>query len=145
MSEKNLFLEGLKVAKTFDVSTPENALVTYSITGQPTKANRDKAFAYVAANPGAMMIEHTPCGAKLIEMGLQSSDSGISAENVMLIWKEASRRLIESASGNVTAFVDDARPESVFRTMELPQILANPEIKTINGEPKEQFAARIIK
>ncbi len=145
MSEKDLFLEGLKVAKTFDVSTPENALVTYSVTGQPSKVNREKAFAYVAANPGAMMIEHTPCGAKLIELGLQSSDSGINAENVMLIWKEASRRLIECASGNVTAFVENARPESVFCTMELPQMLANPKIKTINGEPKEQFAARVVK
>ena len=92
-----------------------------------------------------MMIEHTPCGAKLIELGLQSSDSGINAENVMLIWKEASRRLIECASGNVTAFVENARPESVFCTMELPQMLANPKIKTINGEPKEQFAARVVK
>ena len=145
MSEKDLFLEGLKVAKTFDVSTPENALVTYSVTGQPSKVNREKAFAYVAANPGAMMIEHTPCGAKLIELGLQSSDSGINAENVMLIWKEASRRLIECASGNVTAFVENARPESVFCTMELPQMLVNPKIKTINGEPKEQFAARVVK
>lgn len=142
MTKQDLFSEGLKIAKTFDVSTPKDSLVTYSITGQPTKANRDMAFAYVAENPGAMMMEHTPCGAKLIELGLQSSDCGMSDENVMLIWKEASRRLVECASGNVTAFVDNAKPESVFRTMELPQILANPNIETINGESKQQFAKR---
>lgn len=145
MTKQDLFVEGLKVAKTCDVSTPKDSLVTYSITGQPTKQNRDKAFAYVTANPGAMMIDHTPCGAKLVEMGLQSSDTGLPPENVMLIWKEASRRLIENASGNVTAFVDGATPESVFISMELPQILSNPKITTINGEPKQQFATRLEK
>ena len=137
---KNLFLEGLKVAKTFDVSTPKDKLVLYSITNLPTKENREQAFAYVASHPGSMMIEHTPCGAKLVEMGFLSSESGVSQEELVLIWKEASKRMINSAKGNVTAFVKNADSTSVFRTMELPTILNNAHIKTINGEDKFSFA-----
>lgn len=136
----NLFLEGLKVAKTFDVSTPQDKLVLYSVTNLPTKENREQAFAYVGAHPGSMMIEHTPCGAKLVEMGFLSSESGVSPEELVLIWKEASKRMINNAKGNITAFVKNADSASVFRTMELPAILNNPHIKTINNEDKFSFA-----
>ena len=74
---KSLFLEGLKVAKTYDVCTPKDSLVVYSVSFLPNKKNRDDAFAYVNANRGKMMIEHTPCGAKLVEMGFASSDTGL--------------------------------------------------------------------
>ena len=59
---KSLFLEGLKVAKTYDVCTPKDSLVVYSVSFLPNKKNRDDAFAYVNANRGKMMIEHTPAG-----------------------------------------------------------------------------------
>ena len=111
---KSLFLEGLKVAKTYDVCTPKDSLVVYSVSFLPNKKNRDDAFAYVNANRGKMMIEHTPCGAKLVEMGFASSDTGLNDDDVALIWKEASKRLIDEAAGNITAFVDNADPRSVF-------------------------------
>lgn len=136
----DLFIEGLKIAKTYDVSTPENSLVLYSITNLPTKENREQAFAYVASHPGAMMIEHTPCGAKLVEKGFLSSDTGLSDEDVSLIWKEASKRLLEQARGNITAFVKGAVDISVFCSMELPTILNNSEIQTINNIDKFEFA-----
>lgn len=138
---KNIFEECMNVAKTYDVATPKDGLVLYSITGQPDKHNRDDAFAYVAAHKGAMMIEHTPCGSKLVEMGLSSSKPPFSEGKAVLVWHEASRRMIEQASGNVTAFVANAVPESVFRTIELPLILQNAKIKTVNGVDKKEFAA----
>ena len=58
------------------------------------------------------------------------------------IWRLASRRFIDCASGNVTAFVDNADPRSVFRSEELPAILRNPKILTINGVDKFAFASR---
>ncbi len=138
----NLFSDALKIAKHYDVSTPENGLVVYSVSYQPTKENRDKAFKYVADNPGSMMMEHTPCGAKLVEIGMASSDTGLSEEELTLVWKEASKRMIDEASGNVTAFVDKADQRSVFCSLELPAILNNPNIKTINREDKIKFAKR---
>ncbi len=138
----NLFSDAIKIAKYYDVSTPENGLVVYSVSYQPTKENRDKAFQYVQDNPGSMMIEHTPCGAKLVEIGMASSDSGLTEEEQVLVWKEASRRMIDEAKGNVTAFVDNADKRSVFCSLELPAILNNPNIKTINNEDKELFAQK---
>lgn len=142
MTMKNLFTEGLKVAKTFDVATPCDGLVVYSISYQPTKVNRDLAFDYVSKNQGKMMLDHTPCGAKLLELGLASSDTGLSDEDVVLIWKEASKRLIENATGNVTAFVEGADPRSVFCSMELPTLLTNSKVTTINGIDKLKFSKK---
>lgn len=142
---KDKFQEGLNVAKTYDVNTPKDSLVLYSVTNLPTKANRDNAFAYVAKHNDKMMIEHTPCGAKMVELGFASSDTELSTEDISLVWKEASKRLIESASGNVTAFVEKADSQSVFLTMELPTIMSNPNIQTINHQPKAEFASQFNK
>lgn len=87
-----------------------------------------------------MMIEHTPCGAKLVEMGFASSDTGLNDDDVALIWKEASKRLIDEAAGNITAFVDNADPRSVFCSMELPALLGNSAVTTVNGIDKFEFA-----
>ena len=40
------FDDAVTVAQTFDVSTPKNGLVLYSVSFLPTKENRDKAFAF---------------------------------------------------------------------------------------------------
>lgn len=137
-----LFQKALEVARSFSVSTPADSIVLYSVSYLPTKENRDQAFAFVKQNPGKMMIEHTDCGAKLVELGMCSSDSGLSQEQVAEIWRVASKRFIKEASGEVRAFVKDADPRSVFRAMELPQLLENERITTINGEDKHKFAAR---
>lgn len=140
----DLFTQALHVAKTYDVATPADSLVLYSVSYLPSKINRDRAFAYVKAHPGAMMIEHTPCGAKLVEMGLESSDSGLKPDDLSLVWKEASRRLIRAAKGNVTAFVEGADPRSVFLSRELPELLANAAVTTINQMPKAEFAEKVF-
>ena len=88
------------------------------------------------------MIEHTDCGAKLVEMGLMSGDCGLSSDEIADIWSIASKRFIDSASGDVIAFVKGADKRSVFRTQELPAILNNEKITTINGENKFDFASR---
>lgn len=139
--DNSLYEAGMKVACGYDVSSKENSVVLYSISFQPTKQNRDKAFEYIKKNPGKIMIDHTDCGAKLIEMGLENA-SGLSADEVMTIWGEASRRFISAAKGNVTAFVDNADKRSVFRKVELPNILKNDRIKTINQIDKFKFARR---
>ncbi len=140
----DLFKKAFRVAQDYDVSTPENSVVLYSISFQPTKENRDNAFNYVKHHPERMMIEHTDCGAKLVEMGLSSSDCGLSDDEIADIWSVASKRFIESAKGDVVAFVKGADPRSVFRTQELPSLLNNKNISTINGENKFSFARKFM-
>lgn len=130
----------LDVAKNYDVTTKPDSLVLYSVSYLPTRENKEKAFAFIKANPQHVMIDHTLCGIKMIDMGLDDGRSGLKQEEVMYLWKVASKRMLEAASGNVTAFVKDADERSVFRSMELPTILANDKIKTINGEDKFAFA-----
>ena len=129
-TEKMDLMNGLNIARTYDVSSKENSVVVYSISFLPSKTNREKAFNYVQKNPGKIMIEHTECGAKLVEMGYESVKT-LNQDDIMLIWGEASRRFIAAAKGDVTAFVDGADKRSVFRTVELPNILKNDNINTI--------------
>jgi len=138
----DLFTRALHVARSYDVSTPENGAVLYSVSYQPTKQNRDQAFAFAMAHPDKMVIEHTDCGAKLVEMGLSSNDSGLTADEIAEIWSIASKRFIKAAAGELTAFVDNADPRSVFRRMELPNILENSRLTTINGIDKREFAEK---
>ncbi len=137
-------IKGLKIARSYDVSSKENSVVLYSISFQPTQVNREKAFKYIKSNPDKIMIEHTECGAKLVEIGFESIKT-LNQEDIMTIWGEASRRFVAAASGNVTAFVDGADPRSVFRTVELPNILQNPNIKTVNDIDKYEFAKQFAK
>lgn len=137
-------IKGLKIARSYDVSSKENSVVLYSISFQPTQVNREKAFKYIKSNPDKIMIEHTECGAKLVEIGFESIKT-LNQEDIMTIWGEASRRFVAAASGNVTAFVDGADPRGVFRTVELPNILQNPNIKTVNDIDKYEFAKQFAK
>ena len=130
----------LAVAKTYDVSTKPDSLVLYSISFLPTKENKIQAFEYVKSHPGTVMLDHTPCGIKMMDMGLENGRCDLQEEEIAYLWKVASKRLLEGASGNITAFVKNADERSVFRSMELPTILANENIKTINGQDKFEFA-----
>lgn len=131
----------MDVARNGDVRTPVDSLVLYSISFLPTAENKERAFAFLKNNSGSMMIDQTPAGRKLIEIGLLESDlCGLPQEEIAEIWKVASKRLIEQASGNITAFVEKADPRSVFRVQELPELLKNPHVKTVNGIDKFEFA-----
>ncbi len=132
----------LEVAKTYDVSTEPDSLVLYSISFLPSKENKIQAFEYVKSHPGAVMLDHTPCGIKMMDMGLENGRCNLNEEEIAYLWKVASKRLLQGAKGNITAFVKNADERSVFRSMELPTILANENILTINGEDKFEFAKK---
>ena len=137
-----IFNEAMDVAKTYDITTPENGLVLYSVCFLPTNENRDLAFDYVRNHPGSVTIENTLCGAKLTEMNLSDKDSNLNDDDIALIWATASKRMIEKAKGSVIAFVKGADPRSVFCRVELLNIIENPLVTTINGEDKNSFASK---
>lgn len=140
MISDSLYKKALFIAQTADVTTPRDSVVLYSVSFLPTKENKDRAFAYVCKTPEARMIDQTPCGKQLVELGFDAGD--LTEEDKLKaaeIWKVASQRFIEAASGNVTAFVKGADPRSVFLSIELPEILKNPNISSINGMPKGSF------
>ena len=136
----DLYEQALRVAQTMSVSTPKNGVVLYSISFLPSRENKEQAFAYLEQHPEAMMIDQTDCGRELIKMGLEQSHPDLTSEQIAAVWKIASARMIAEARGDVKAFVKNADPRSVFRSTELPAILRNEQIKSINGMDKFFFA-----
>jgi hypothetical protein len=57
-------------------------------------------------------------------------------------WADASARFAEQTRGEVKLLVNGANPERVFGATELPRILANPNVTTIEGIPRETLVAR---
>ena len=133
--------QGLNIAATADVSSPVNSVVLYSISYQPSDINKKLAFEYVNTHPQSMMIDHTSCGQQLIALGMQTCAEN-PPEELTKIWRLASERFIKSASGNITAFVENADRRSTFLTVELPLILQNERITLINGTDKFVFAEK---
>lgn len=128
--------QALDIARNYDVSTPPDSLVLFSVSFQNNDNNKKLALDYVKQHPLTVTIEDTPCGKALEELDLFSPQSGLSKEEAYQIWGIASTRMVIKASGNVTAFIRNAHPLSTFCQYELPTILLNSKIKTVNGKDK---------
>ena len=133
--------KGMYIASHFDVSTPKDCAVLYSISYQKTTKNRDDAYNYVKTHQGFKTLDDTPCGKTLCDLGYQSTND-IASEDLKEIWKIASERFIAGACGNLTAFVENADKRSTFCKVEMPAVLKNKNIKTINGIDKFLFAEK---
>ncbi len=55
-------------------------------------------------------------------------------------WADASGRFADATVGEVRAIVGDAQPSRVFGEIEVPRILANPNVTSIEGLPREALA-----
>ncbi len=126
----------LEIARTYDVTTKPDSLVLFSVSFQNDDTNKHLALDYVKNHKNAMTIEDTPCGKALLKLDLFSPNSGLSRDEAYQVWGIASTRMVLGASGNITAFIKNAHPLSTFCQYELPTILLNHEIKTINGRDK---------
>lgn len=126
------------IAKTYDVLTPKDGAVVYSVSFMPTDENKQKAIEFIRTHPNTLMLDDTPCGKALIALGLNGKVNEVG-EAITKIWHIASERYIKSASGNIHAFVDGADERSTFCTTELAEIMKNPRITHINGIEKIAF------
>ncbi len=135
---QELLKKALNIAETYDVSTYKNCAVVYSISYMPHENNKLQAKEYTKNNNQAKMLDDTPCGQALIELGLEGKVNDVGKE-ITKIWQIASMRYIQSAIGNITAFVKDADERSTFCQTELNEIMQNPKITQINGIDKNIF------
>ena len=142
--DKELLRKAMEIALTYDVQTSKDSGVVFSVSFQPSKENKIKAKEYVAQNKVSTILDYTPCGKALLELNLEDyAQNDDDMEKIAEVWRVASKRYIECASGNVTAFVDGADERSVFRMTEFPEIIKNPDILTINGIDKEVFKSQM--
>lgn len=136
---QNLLTKAYEIAKNADVTTVPNGAVVYSVSYMPSDENKIKAKEFLKENPTAKMLDDTPCGKALIDLGLNGKVNEVG-EDITKIWRIASARYIANASGNIHAFIDGADKRSTFCTTELREILNNPLITHINGIEKAVFA-----
>lgn len=135
----DLLQEAYEIAANADVSSAPNTVVLYSISYQKSRKNKDLALEYIKNNPQSLTLDDTDCGKKLILLGAHTNFRAPESQ-LMQIWAIASERFIMAASGNVTAFVENADLRSTFMSIELPNILKNNKIRTINNTDKFVFA-----
>lgn len=57
-------------------------------------------------------------------------------------WADASARFADATVGEVRAIVSGAQPSRTFAAVEVPHILANPNVTTVEGIPRQVLAAR---
>lgn len=134
----SLLKKALEISQAADVSTLPDMAVVYSVSYMPSDKNKNEAFAFIATHPNAKMLDDTPCGKALIDLGLDGKVNEVG-EEITHIWRIASERYIKAASGNINAFVDGADERSTFCTTELSEIMQNPHITHINGIEKATF------
>lgn len=135
----NKLAEAYDIAENESVETPPDSIVLYSISYLPERTNKEMAQAYLQQHGECLTLDDTPCGKKLIALGLETG-SGCPDSEILKVWAIASRRFIAAASGNITAFVTGADKRSTFVSTELPHILQNPRLHLINGIDKFVFA-----
>lgn len=126
----------MKIARGSDLSIERDGTVLFS--GDQQKF----AERHVAANDGADVIHSRPAGAMLELLNLFSALEKLEA---YAAWDALGVRIAHRAAGNVTAFVDGSKPDSTFRSVELPILLANDKVKTINGADKKEFTRHATK
>ena len=134
----NKLQRALEIAQTYDITTLKDGAVVYSSSYMPTEKNKIEAKEFTTKHPDTKMLDDTPCGQALINLGLDGKVNEVG-EEITKIWRIASARYIAEASGNIHAFIEDADERSTFCTTELAEILRNPHITHINGLKKEKF------
>jgi RHS repeat-associated protein len=119
------------LAKRLPVSTGVDKAVFYSGAGM-----QDKALAF-ASSMAKTPIDKTIGGRVLAKLNLFDH---LSYPEARRPWEMMSQRYAEQASGNVSAFISNVTSGTgVFAKTELPALMDNPAVHTINGASKSFF------
>ena len=128
----------------FDVSCPHNGAVFYSnhrFDGGHLNRNS-------ADDLGLTRLEQTDGGRWLQAQKTYESLETLDGQPTLWtrpdadsVWSEASTKFARSVSGNVTTRVIGAEPDTLFRSKELPALLENQKVTSINGVSREELKA----
>ena len=124
----------VRIALNADVSSPRDSAVFFA----GSKKNMREAMHFCRENSedGFMTLLHTEAHQQLSELPLSGRESRFSSEEMFDLNGAASARFAQEASGNVTVFCNKVTGRSTFFTLELPALLLNDEVETINNEDK---------
>lgn len=127
-----------EVIKHADLSLPPGKTVLYSGQHPLGIPARQLAEKHAAASPGMQTLEQTEVGRWLDTENLWDKNHPLFAER-QRAWRAISERFASQAQGNVTAVTKNSMTDSVFRSTELPALMKNGAVDSINGIPKAQL------
>jgi hypothetical protein len=152
-----------ELASRVGVESPGRLTVLYSGATAPGVHSSDVVTSMRVAGEDVRIIDRSPAAtfmdspsyrrAVAEAFGVQVSDlrgnsaAGIEARTWLYHptegpWADASARFADQTRGEVKLLVNGATPDRVFGATELPRILANPNVTTIEGIPRETLVAR---
>lgn len=137
-SREELYDYALEIACDYDTSSPRDRSVFFS-SGQKTEATR-----YCQKmGDGHLTVCMTPALIAFDRLNLFRRGDFHYTE-IFEFGDVISKRFADEASGNVTAFVGaKSKATGTFRRVELPALLVNPNVLTINEEPKENYLSML--
>ncbi len=148
------------IVTQIDATIPENATL-YLYSGQiGSEESMNIVRNIISTDPSAASIADTEVGILLDLEGFQTELTGIilsdpsfegtiddalygSRDNGVRqadgLWDIASANLADNASGNIQVIAPFTQADSVFAQTELPRLLENPDVTSINGVSKDDF------
>ena len=130
-----------------NVSTEHNSAVVYAedwlINEEHFDShNRQNAEEYAQKNHGTLLTQ-TEAYRIMRVIGFNYHDLKSPDFNHYL--DQMAKRFIQAASGNITAFADGyVDPHNRFSRIILPAIMENPQIVTVNGKTKDEYAKAFL-
>jgi hypothetical protein len=76
-------------------------------------------------------LEMTAGGRWLDGQKLFGPNSALTPDQATAVWSRLSQRFAEGASGSSVGFVQGARPNGIFNTVEFPVLQANPNVTNV--------------
>lgn len=134
----------IKTSEKVDVSSRPDRAVFYSggkeirFKGENHGENRKKAEDFCAKHPEYTTLEKTPFG-QYLENNKVELRKVFGKEGVNKIWAATSERYAREASGKITAFVEEAKHDKIFRTHELKTLINNEKVTYINGVSRDEL------
>ncbi|WP_375500245.1 hypothetical protein [uncultured Jatrophihabitans sp.] len=118
-------------AERMDVSSPKDGAVFWS--GRDADKVSMRTYAEKSTDGvTSTTLEQTQGGKYFDDLDLYGSNEGlVSSSQRDKIWGRLSERYGQNASGDVTAYVHDARPGGFWKTREVPALRENPNVTTI--------------
>jgi hypothetical protein len=103
--------------------------------------NEEAAKNCAASLPKAYTIEDTDAGKYLLANAEPAYQAGqLSQGDYYSLWNTASQMYAQQATGNVIAFVDGASPNGTFALHELPSLVSDGAVPSINGVSTNEVA-----
>lgn len=128
--------QALNIACYQDASSPTGKAVFFS-----GAAEKRQAAEFCRKNPGYKHVCMTDALQAFDRLELFKNMPPLTIGEIYDIGDMISERFASEASGNVTAFIGPkCKPHGTFLRVELPALLNNPGVTTINGNPKEDYA-----